>query len=111
MSQIYAVRSIFSYASSPDNCSSVLLLLTAMASAFCWARATLAIRLERASLSTTPINVLTMLDMRNPIFWLIGVIALAITYGAFSGTNTIRINIGPLSAASAAATPLKALCR
>jgi hypothetical protein len=45
-------------------------------SAASWAA--LAIRLKRARLSTTPIAGLTMLDIRNPILWLIGVIALGV---------------------------------
>ena len=98
MSQIYAVRSIFGYASSPENRSSVLLLLTAMASAFCRARATLAIQLERASLSTGPIEILTMFDIGNPILWIIGVIVLAVVLflvrGYFSAEARARRRCG-----------------
>jgi hypothetical protein len=39
--------------------------------------AALAIRLERARLSEAPIDILTMLDIRHPMVWLIGASALA----------------------------------
>jgi hypothetical protein len=54
------------------------LFLTAIASTFCWARATLAIQLERARLTTAPIDILTMFDIGNPILWIIGVPALGV---------------------------------
>ena len=37
-------------------------------------QAELAIQLEPARLGTTPIDILTMLDIRNPLFWLLGVV-------------------------------------
>jgi hypothetical protein len=37
---------------------------------------TLAIQYERARLGTKPIDILTMLDIRNPLFWLLGVVVL-----------------------------------
>jgi hypothetical protein len=37
-------------------------------------QAKLAIQLEPARLGTTPIDILTMLDIRNPLFWLLGVV-------------------------------------
>jgi hypothetical protein len=36
----------------------------------------LAIQLERARLGTAPVDILTMLDIRNPLFWLLGVVVL-----------------------------------
>jgi hypothetical protein len=42
----------------------------------CLAQAALAIRLERARFSPTPIDILTMLAITNPVPWLLGIIAL-----------------------------------
>jgi hypothetical protein len=39
--------------------------------------AALAIRLELARIKATRIDILTMLDIRHPMFWLIGIVALA----------------------------------
>jgi hypothetical protein len=36
----------------------------------------LAIQLERARLGTALVDILTMLDIRNPLFWLLGVVVL-----------------------------------
>ncbi len=44
--------------------------------AFGWNQATLVIQLKRARLGTTLIDILTMPDIRSPIVWLAGVLAL-----------------------------------
>ena len=42
-----------------------------------WEIVGLAIRLERARLRAAPVDILAMLDIRNPMVWLIGASALA----------------------------------